>query len=75
MTRSKSAEERRGGRGGERGEGAAEGQKKRTGAGAAGKGRSREGTECISAPPAEMRDERRNALEDTDTFAGENAEK
>lgn len=37
------------------------------------RGRSRE--ERISAPPAETRDERRSALEDTDTFAGENAEK
>lgn len=31
------------------------------------RGRSRE--ESISAPPAETRDERRSALEDTDTFA------
>lgn len=71
VTRSKGAEERR------RGEGAvAWGTRK----GTAKQGRrerdeAREGTECISAPPAETRDERRSALEDTDTFAGENAEK
>lgn len=39
--------------------------------------RNREGTECISAPPAETREMKgaTRALEDTDTFAGENAEK
>ena len=32
-------------------------------------------TECISAPPAEMRDERRSALEDTYTFPSEGSTK
>lgn len=68
VTRSKGAEEHRG-------EGGCWGEKKGTEAGAMGKGRNQEGMECISAPPAETRDERRSALEDTDTFAGENAEK
>lgn len=56
--------------------GGAGGQKGGRRSGARRKGqRSRESTECISTPPAETGDERRSALEDTDTFAGENAEK
>lgn len=51
------------------------GDKKGTKAAAARKGRSREGKECISAPSAGTRHERCSALEDIDTFAGENAEK
>lgn len=36
--------------------------------GCRGGGRERSSEECISAPSAETRDERRSALEDTDTF-------
>lgn len=37
--------------------------------------RERENAECISAPTAETRDERRSALEDTDTFVREDTKK
>lgn len=37
--------------------------------------KERERTECISAPAAETRDERRSALEDTDTFVREDTKK
>lgn len=40
-----------------------------------GKERRRETTECISALATETRDERRSALEDTDTFVREDTKK
>lgn len=50
-------------------------EKQRTEGEERGRWRERERTECISAPAAETRDERRSALEDTDTFVREDTKK
>lgn len=50
-------------------------RKEREGGIETGRKKERERTECISAPAAETRDERRSALEDTDTFVREDTKK